>query len=118
MMLVFSTILIILGIISTVYGFHLNNDWEAQLEYLFNSGKSDPGTTWIVIGIIALVIGIVLLVTSLAKRQNAASENKSKKTVSVSDLSRPQFVKKRCPHCAASNYSDAAFCSVCGKELK
>lgn len=68
-MLVVSVILIVLGIGSTIYGFYLNNSVEAQLNALFSSGNVDPGTAWIVVGVIALVIGIILLIVGLNKNK-------------------------------------------------
>ena len=68
-MVITSIILIVLGIGSTIYGFYLNNSVEAQLNALFSSGNVDPGTAWIVVGVIALVIGIILLIVKLNRNK-------------------------------------------------
>ena len=61
-------ILSILGCLSSIYGINLNNSFEAQLTSLFSNGSKNPGTTWIVIGVIIAIIGIVLI---LKKTKNS-----------------------------------------------
>lgn len=60
---------IIVGAILTIVGFVMNNSLEAQLASIFSSGSTNPGTIFIVIGIILLVIGILLVVMKKKKAQ-------------------------------------------------
>ena len=69
-MVIIGVILMVLGVGSAVFGFMQNNSIEAQLTSIFGSGRANPGTTWIVIGIAALVIGIVLMIIGLRKKKN------------------------------------------------
>lgn len=50
------------------YGFDQNNSWSAQIVSVLGSGKTNPGTTYIVVGIVIAVIGLTLLVKGLGKR--------------------------------------------------
>lgn len=62
-------ILALLGAVSCVYGITQNNSFESQLGSLLSSGSTNPGTTFIVIGAVAAVIGIVLLIIGLSKKK-------------------------------------------------
>lgn len=66
-MIIVGVLLILAGGASAVYGVTQNNSWEAQLSSLFSSGSSDPGTMWIIIGGIAVVVGLVLLIAGITK---------------------------------------------------
>lgn len=66
-MFILGIILAIAGAGSLIYGILQNNSVEAQLSSLFSSGSVDPGTLWIIVGVIAAVIGIVLLVAGKKK---------------------------------------------------
>lgn len=65
--MVLSVILILLGTALTIYGFVVNNSMEAQLESLFDTGNLDPGTPFIIVGIVVLVLGFFLLVVKMNK---------------------------------------------------
>ena len=69
-MAILGIILIVAGAVSVLYGIMQNNSLEAQLTSLFSSGKTNPGTIWIVIGIIAVVVGIVLMVLNSKKNSS------------------------------------------------
>ncbi len=69
-MLVLSIILIVAGAGSLIFGYTQNNSLERQLETLFSTGNSNPGTTWIIIGAIAAVVGVILLIASMSKKKN------------------------------------------------
>ena len=111
-MLAFGVILMVLGIGSTIYGFYLNNSWEAQLKSLLSSGNTDPGTIWIIVGIVALIVGIILLVVALTKKRDATS------TSTFTSINSTDITKKKCPHCSALIDDDAFFCSVCGRDIR
>ncbi|WP_167957880.1 DUF3185 family protein [Anaerosporobacter faecicola] len=44
-----------------IYGYSLNNSVEAQLESFFSNGSTNPGTIFIIIGIVVAVLGIVFI---------------------------------------------------------
>ena len=107
-MTIAGAILIALGIGSTIYGFYLNNSMEAQLNSLFNSGNVDPGTVWIVVGIIALVIGIVLLFLGISK--------KTPSDLFEGTALRTSFKRENtCPHCGKKLDGSPVFCPSCGE---
>lgn len=66
-MIIVGILLIAAGGASAIYGVTQNNSWEAQLSSLFSRGSSDPGTVWIIIGTLAVVVGLVLLIAGIAK---------------------------------------------------
>ena len=49
------------------HGNWLNNDIETVLNYALETGKKNPGTIWIISGVIAIVIGVVLLEDGLIR---------------------------------------------------
>lgn len=59
-MIIIGVILAIAGIVSTIYGFFQNNSIDAQMESLFSTGSTNPGTIFIILGIVAIVLGAVL----------------------------------------------------------
>lgn len=67
-MLLSGILLMLAGAASIVMGITQNNDVERQLEAIFNDGVTNPGTVWIVIGAIVVVIGIILLIFHLKKK--------------------------------------------------
>jgi hypothetical protein len=54
-------IIAIAGVGSLIYGITQNNDLEAQMSSVLLAGKANPGTVWIIIGIIAIIIGIAIV---------------------------------------------------------
>ena len=46
-----------------------NNDMEAQLESIFSNGTSNPGDTFLYIGIAVAVVGLILLIVGLTKNK-------------------------------------------------
>ena len=101
-------VLIVLGIGALGYGLYLNNSVEAQLNAFFSSGTVDPGTPWIIGGVIGLIIGVILLIIGLTKKPAQPS-------AAPSMMSGPGA--NRCPNCGAPLENDAAFCGVCGKPV-
>ena len=69
-MVIIGIILMVAGAISAIYGIAQNNSLEAQLGSFLSSGSVNPGTPWIVIGVIALLVGLVLLIMGLRKKKN------------------------------------------------
>lgn len=68
-MTIFGVIMIIAGLASVIYGFNQNNSFESQLESLFSSGNTDPGTIWIIVGAVILIIGIILLANGIKQKK-------------------------------------------------
>lgn len=69
-MVIIGIILMVAGAFSAIYGVTQNSSLEAQLGSLLSSGSVNPGTPWIVIGVIALLVGLVLLIMGLRKKKN------------------------------------------------
>ena len=70
-MLILAVVLMIAGVGSAIYGFSQNNTLEAKAIELANklgANEPMPGTIWIIIGAIALVVGVVLLVMAMRKK--------------------------------------------------
>lgn len=66
-MFILGIILIIAGIGCAGYGYMQNNSLEAQFTSIMSSGTANPGTMFIVIGVILLVVGIILCVVGRKK---------------------------------------------------
>ncbi len=107
-MIIAGGLLIALGIGSTIYGFQLNSSIEAQLGALFGRGSVDPGTGWITIGILMLVVGIILVFFGMTKKSPPKS---------LSEVVRPviDVAVKACPHCGKKLVGSPDFCPYCGK---
>lgn len=57
------------GIGSIIYGNNMNNSVEAQWDSFWNNGSTDPGTTWIIIGAAAVVVGIIMLMSAFLSNE-------------------------------------------------
>ncbi len=68
--MVFGIIMLIAGAIAALCGFNQNNSVEAQLGSILSSGSANPGTVWIVIGAILAVIGLIVVIASLSKKND------------------------------------------------
>ena len=60
-MILVGGILTVLGIVSIIYGVNQNNSWSAQLLSVLSSRSTNPGTIWIVLGVIAIVVGLIII---------------------------------------------------------
>ena len=67
-MLIIGAILLIAGTAGLIYGITQNNSVTAQWSALLSSGSANPGTIYIIIGVIVAIIGLVLLVLGLLNR--------------------------------------------------
>jgi len=70
-MTILGILALIAGIACAVYGNSLNNDLGAQLESLLSKGSSNPGDTFLYIGIAVAVVGLILLIVGSKKRNKA-----------------------------------------------
>ncbi len=68
-------VLIILGILMmaggagcAIHGVELNSSVEAQLTSMLTSGSANPGTSWIIIGVVVAIIGLILLIVGAVKK--------------------------------------------------
>ena len=67
-MLIIGVILAIAGTGSLIYGITQNNNVSSQLYSILSNGSSNPGTIFIVIGIIAIVIGLILIIMGMKNK--------------------------------------------------
>ena len=67
-MIVGGGIIAVLGLISIIYGIQQNNNIVAQISSLVFSGRTNPGTIWIVLGSIAIVVGLLILYREWKKK--------------------------------------------------
>ncbi len=98
-----------IGVIFYIYGNNLNNDIDAQMNYLFGEGKTNPGSTCVTIGIVFLVAGALLLITATVKVYNKSKQEKT-------TLIAKQFII--CDKCGNKIDNDSVFCKHCGQEVK
>lgn len=66
-MFILGIILAIAGAGSAIYGITENNNGLSQLSSLLSSGSVNPGTVWIIVGAIAVVVSIVLMIVGRKK---------------------------------------------------
>lgn len=55
-------ILLVIGIVLAVYGFNIQNSFGSQLASAFGQ-KDSSATIYIVLGVIASIVGIILLIS-------------------------------------------------------
>lgn len=67
-MIIIGVILILAGLSSTVYGYMQNNNIDTQMMSIFSSGNANPGTMWIILGVVVIVIGVLLVYGGLKKK--------------------------------------------------
>ena len=60
----------VLGIILSMYDSEQNNNLAVQLNSYIMNGSSNPGTSWIILGVILILFGISLIVVDLLKKKN------------------------------------------------
>lgn len=58
-MFLLGILLVLGGLACAGYGFMQNNSLEAQFTSILSSGTANPGTIFIIIGVILLVVGIL-----------------------------------------------------------
>ncbi len=100
-MIALGIILICAGAASYIYGEQLNSNVEKQLESLFNTGSSDPGSIYVTIGIVVAVIGLVFTIIGIVEKFQRPTQNQA-----------------QCLFCGAVLAKGAVFCSNCGHKVK
>lgn len=108
-MIVVAVVLIIMGFISCYYGIEMNNDMDMQMESLFGSGKTDPGSIYILIGVALILSGLVLLIWEI---------NHAKKTSASSTTPPSVSFLKQCTQCGNRTSDNFAFCPICGGQMQ
>lgn len=79
-MIAIGILCMIFGGVLCVVGNSVNNDVEARMESFFSDGVTNPGSTYVTIGILLLVVGgILLLVGAImrANRNNSSTSDRS-----------------------------------------
>ena len=69
-MIIAGVVFAITGIGLMVYGNSQNNNIGSQLMSLFGSGRSNPGTPWMIAGGVAIGIGVILILIKLVSKKN------------------------------------------------
>jgi len=66
-MKIISFVAMIAGIVLAIIGFNKNSDPMAIAENVLKGGSANPGTIWIILGVVAILAGVVLLVLDIKK---------------------------------------------------
>ena len=64
-MMIIGGLMVVVGLILLIYGNSQNNNIGAQLSSLFGSGKTNPGTPWMIFGGVMLGVGIIMVAAKL-----------------------------------------------------
>jgi len=94
-------ILTVSGIGSIIYGVNQNNSLEAQFNSVFGSGSTDPGTIFIILGVIGVMAGLIIMYVGYKKDATTPVSGNTKK----------------CPFCANVIKHEAIVCQFCGREV-
>lgn len=68
-MIFFGILFIALGVWATVYGNELNSSIREQFLSLINYGSFNPGTVWMIGGVVAIIIGVLFLFGAMFKKR-------------------------------------------------
>ena len=67
--IIIGVVIAIIGIGLLLYGHSQNNNIGAQLTSLFGSGRSNPGTPWMIFGGVSIGIGFVMVIAKLLNKK-------------------------------------------------
>lgn len=137
-MIALGIILIVLGGVSVFFGNQLNNNMEIRMNQFFNSGTTDPGSGFVIVGIIVLIVGGIFLVAGVVRaflkskngsieqnseyisKINTLNELKSKGLITQQDydneISNISDRKIYCQNCGTAIEEDYSFCPKCGSK--
>lgn len=138
-MIAVGVIMMIIGAAGCFYGITQNNSFEAQLNSFFSSGTTNPGTPFVVGGVLLLLIGLVLLIAGCVRKSkkeqvpmgyppmngpynpyNAPVQPPvqqpygSVPAQQPQPQAQPQAGNLFCPQCGTSLPAGSRFCSNCG----
>lgn len=138
-MIAVGIVFIILGGISVFYGNQLNNNMEVKLDEFFSKGTTNPGEGFVIIGIIALIVGGIFLIAGLIRiliksknsnttpvtqkakqsvKINTLNELKNKGLITQEDydaeISKLTNIKVYCRNCGTAIDNSSSFCPNCG----
>lgn len=68
--LISGIVMIIGGFVSIILGNNTNNDFESQFNSFWEYGQTNPGDTWIYVGICLIVIGVILVIYGFISNRN------------------------------------------------
>lgn len=68
-MTVLGILIFLAGVGSLGYGIYSNNNMDIRVDKLFNEGVKDPGTLFIVLGVVGLILGLVLIIVGAINRK-------------------------------------------------
>lgn len=92
----------IIGLGLIILGFVQNNSVEAQVYAVFSSGNFDPGTVWIVFGVVLLAAGLIIIFLDKTGRRLDLKRWGGRGAASCSRCGNRVSQKAAfCPHCGA-----------------
>lgn len=103
-LIVLGAILVLFGIISIIHGVNLNNSILTKVQNIFGSGSANPGTAYIILGILGVIAGSILIFYGYKRKQSG------KPNLFIGNA-------KKCPFCANEIKKEAIVCQFCGKDL-
>jgi len=113
-MIIIGILLLCGGGAAAIYGNNLNNSFDARWNALMNRGTTDPGSSYIIIGIILAVLGLVLLLYGLIKSSNKDNNSGSQSNQEeVTHITRKNTVSSDDIYVKVDGYYQ---CRVCGNK--
>jgi len=114
-MTILGIIFVLSGIGSIIYGVDQNNRLSSQISSLLNRGTTNPGTTFIIIGVVAIIVGIILVFAGIEK-------DKEKNRIIRKSMDKNEDIEIDdewiCSKCGKTNNICFSVCEKCGKEIK
>ena len=100
-MIFLGVIFVVSGIASIIYGVNQNNSLSSQLSSLFKSGSTNPGTIYIILGVVIIAIGLTIGYIGYTKNSKIITD----------------YNTKKCPFCANELKKEAIVCQFCSRDL-
>jgi len=108
-LMIIGAVIALAGFGSIFFGINQNNSLSSQIYSYFSSGSANPGTPYIIIGVIGVIVGLIMIYFGYQKYNQGKTGNAffNSKTMGT----------KKCPFCANQIKREAIVCQFCGKEL-